>query len=206
MQALRSGMPAPAMNPFCRDKTYYRFFWAGILIVVGCLMPFDANHGAAGYQTVFGAIYLLIGLGMVRTWWGAINTNRSTGVSALWLLLCFVPLVGAIMNMVFFDADAAYRLAAERGHIVGEFQYSQGWAAMFEDIVSAMRQDFDAAARAGNFWRLLGTGNLFLLFGGLIAELGFAGGIMGGAKQNKQMKQEKQKVAADKKKSARARK
>ncbi len=30
LQLMRSGMPAPAFNPYCRDKTFYRFLFAGV--------------------------------------------------------------------------------------------------------------------------------------------------------------------------------
>ncbi|MFN9704594.1 MAG: hypothetical protein ACK595_07195, partial [Planctomycetota bacterium] len=42
-----------------------------------------------------------------------------------------------------------------------------------------------AGERVGGFWRLLGVGNVFVFLGALLAELGFLGGIVGGAKKNK---------------------
>ncbi|MCA8976012.1 MAG: hypothetical protein KDC98_14915 [Planctomycetes bacterium] len=198
LQALRSGLPAPAVNPFCRDKTYYRFLWAGIMIFVGCLMPFDANYGAAGYQTLSGAIYLLIGLGMIRTWWGTINSNRSSGSSILWLLACVGPLVAVIMNMMAFVPATALEVAHARGYIQGECLHSASWGAMFGDMGSALAKDNEAAARVGNFWRLFGPGQVLVFLGALLAELGFFGGVLGGHKKNKQLQQQKQEAAAEK--------
>ena len=199
LQAMRSGLPAPGMNPYCRDKAYYKFLWAGVIILIGCMMPFDANYAAAGYQTMSGAVYVLIGIGMVWTWWGAINANRSSGASLKWLVLCFAPLVAVLMNMIAFEPEAAAEVAALNGYISGEsFSYSTGWGPMFNDIGGALAKDNEAAARVGGFWRLFGTGQFFVFLGAVIAELGFIGGVFGGAKQNKKMQQQKQMAAAEK--------
>ncbi|MCR9243761.1 MAG: hypothetical protein NXI31_01930 [bacterium] len=202
LQSMRSGLPAPAMNPYCRDKTYYAFLWSGILMLVGTLMPFDANYGAAGYQTMGGACYLLLAIGMIRTWWGAINTNRSGGSSILWLLACFIPLVATIMTMAGFEAQKAYDMAVARGFIQGDYPFSAGWGAFFGDLGGALAKDAEASVRVGNFWRLLGPGVFFVFAGALIAELGFIGGVLGGAKKNKQLKQEKMAAAAEKRRKA----
>lgn len=203
LQAMRSGLPAPGFNPYCRDKAYYKFLWAGIIMLVGCLMPFDANQAAAGWQTMSGAIYLLIAIGMIKTWWGAINTNRSGGASLLWLVFCFAPLVAVIMNMVAFEPAQAFGVAQGRGYVHSDptapFEYSATWKDMFSDIGSALGKDNDAAARVGNFWRLFGPGQFFVFFGAVLAELGFIGGVLGGAKKNKELKQQKQMAAAERK-------
>lgn len=200
MQAMRSGLPAPAMNPFCRDKAYYKFLWAGVIIFLGCMMPFDANYGAAGYQTMSGAVYLLIAVGMTWTWWGAINANRSSGASLKWLVFCFAPLVAVTMNMIAFDPARAAAAAIAMGYLPegGVFTFSASWGDLFGDIGSALAKDNDAAARVAGFWRLFGSGQFFCFFGAVIAELGFFGGVLGGAKQNKQLAQQKQMAASEK--------
>lgn len=202
LQAMRSGLPAPAFNPYCRDKAYYKFLWAGIIMLLGCLMPFDANQGAAGWQTMSGAIYTIIALGMIKTWWGAINTNRSAGASLFWLLACMAPLIAGAMNMSAFEPAEAAKAAMERGWVHGNFAYPDSWKAMFGDMGTGLGKSADAgdaAARVGNFWRLFGTGQFFVFFGALFAELGFIGGIFGGMKKNKELKQAKQMAAAERK-------
>lgn len=199
MQALRSGLPAPGVNPYCRDKAYYKFLWAGIIMLVGCLMPFDANQAGAGWQTMSGGVYLLIALGMIKTWWGAINTNRSGGASLLWLVFCFAPLVAGAMNMAAFEPAEAFKVASARGYVPADMAYPENWKAMFSDIGSAIGKDNEAAARVGAFWRLFGTGQFFVFLGALLAELGFIGGVLGGAKKNKELKQQKQMAAAERK-------
>jgi hypothetical protein len=199
LQAARSGLPCPAFNPYCRDKTYYQFLFAGVMMMVGCMMPFSANTAMAGYQTMSGAVYLLIAIGMVWTWWGAIASNRSTGASLKWLLFCVFPLVAMIMNMSAFDPKAALEVASAQNWLPANATYSESWKALFSDIGSALGKSQEAATRVENFWRLFGTGQFFVFFGALMAELGFFGGVLGGAKKNKMDKQAKQMAAAERK-------
>ncbi len=199
LQAARSGLPAPASNPYCRDKAFYKFLFAGVIMGLGCLMPFSANVAIAGYQTMSGACYALIAIGMIWTWWAAIHNNRSTGASLKWLLFCFAPLLAVGMNLMTFDPDAAHKLASARGWIAADALPSVGLKAMFADMGSALAKSEEAATRVENFWRLFGTGQIFVFLGALLAELGFFGGVLGGAKKNKQDRQQKQMVASERK-------
>ena len=92
---LRAGL-APAYNPNCRDKTFYRFLFSGVIVLVGCLMPFSAESARAGYQTMSGGFYVLLGIAMVWSWWAAIAMNRPFGLK--WLLWAFLPLAATGMN------------------------------------------------------------------------------------------------------------
>ena len=69
MQQMRSGLPAPAYNPRA-DKYYFRFLFAGLLMLIGCLMPFGPEWDMSGYKTVSGAVFLIIALGVCWTAWG----------------------------------------------------------------------------------------------------------------------------------------
>lgn len=198
LQALRSGLPAPGINPYCRDKSFYRFLWSGVIILVGCLMPVGADLHRAGYQTMSGGVYTLIAIGLIWSWWGSIHNNRPLGVK--WVMLAFIPLVGSIMNMAAFDPTAAHALAVKADWLKdGVFTYSTDWKSMFKDMGSALAKDNEAGLRVEGFWRLLGVGNVFVFLGALIAELGFVGGIVGGAKQNSADKKAKQMAAAERK-------
>jgi len=199
LQAARSGLACPAFNPFCRDKSYYKFLFAGVIMLVGTLMPFSANTAVAGYQTMSGGFYLLIAIGMTWTWWGAIANNRSTGASLKWLGFSAIALIGTAWHLVAFDAEAAHKVAVTHGWMAENAAYSANWKAMFGDIGSALAKSQDAAERLGNFWQLLGTGKFFVFLGALIAELGFFGGIVGGFQQNKMEKQAKIQAAAERK-------
>lgn len=199
LQAMRSGLPAPAFNPYCRDKTFYKFLFAGVVMLLGCTMPFNANVAVAGYQTMSGACYTLIAIGMVWTWWGAIACNRSTNASLKWLGLSFLPFVAILMNMIAFVPADALAAAAARGWLPADAPVSAGWKELFADMGSALAKNAEAAARVEHFWRLFGTGQVFVFLGAVLAEMGFIGGVLGGAKKNKQEKQQKQMAAAERK-------
>ncbi|MBL8726427.1 MAG: hypothetical protein JNK49_20455 [Planctomycetes bacterium] len=199
LQSLRSGLPCPAFNPYCTDKTYYKFLFAGVIMLVGTLMPFSANQAVAGYQTMSGAFYLLFAIGMVWTWWAAIANNRSTGASLKWLLFSGIALVATGWNMAAFDVEAAFAVAKQNHWLAEDATYSANWKALLGDMGSALAKSKEAAVRAENFWRLFGPGQFFVFLGSLIAELGFVGGIVGGAKKNKLEKQAKMLAAAERK-------
>ncbi len=197
--AMRSVLPAPAFNPACRDKAFYKFLFAGVMMFVGCLMPFGANVALSGYQTMSGAVYTLIAVGMIWTWWAAIANNRSTAASLKWLFLCFVPLFAVLMNMIAFSPADALQFASARGWLPADAPVSGGWKELFGDIGSALGKNAEAALRVEHFFRLFGPGQVFVFLGALFAEAGFFGGVLGGAKKNKQEKQQKQMAAAERK-------
>ncbi|MGE3171236.1 MAG: hypothetical protein AB7O97_01340 [Planctomycetota bacterium] len=211
LQTMRAGLPPPAFNPICTDKTSYRFLMCGVLMVLGCLMPFSADLNQAGYKTMGGAFFMFIGIGMVWTWWAAIHHNRSTGASLKWLGLCLIPMIAQILNMVDYDAKVALDAAQHWGVISGNAELMAPeagrddpytWGTMFSDAVLALSKKLEspqAAERVGIFFRCFGTGKVFVFLGALLAEFFFIAGIVGGAKQNKQQKVQRMAAAAERK-------
>jgi hypothetical protein len=197
LQAMRSGLPAPGYNPYCRDKSFYRFLFAGVMLIVGSLLPFSADLERPGCTTMAGAFYLLIGIGMTWSWWASIHNNRPVGLK--WLLFAALPLIGSIMALISFAPQAAYERATQAGWIAPGpwFAYSPDWKSMFGDMGSALMKDPAAPLRVEGFWRLLGVGNVIVLVGALVAELGFLGGVVGGARKNKADTKQKQMAAAE---------
>jgi len=194
MAAQRPGLPAPAFNMYCTDKTFYRFLFAGVIMLVGCIMPFSAEIGRAGYQTLAGGFYMLIAIAMIWSWWASIANNRPTGLK--WLLFSMFPLIGGLWTMLVFDPKAAFDVAVASGWISDTMVYSATWGDLFSDIGSTLAKDASAPARVEGFWRLMGPGHVLVFVGGFMAEAGFIMGVVGGAKQNKNaMKQKMQKSA-----------
>lgn len=186
--AMRAGLAPPAFNPRCTDKAYYRFLLCAVLIVLGCFMPFSANLDQVGYKTMGGALFLIIGLGMLWTWWGAIHFNRSSSKSLKWILLCFLPFGAQIMNLMAYDPAAALASAIAGGHLPAGAEIST-WDTLFSDIGTGLGKSVEAAPSAQkveHFFRCFGTGRIFVLLGAALSELVFILGVVGGAKQNKQ--------------------
>lgn len=198
VQLTRGGL-APAYNPYCRDKAFYRFLFAGVMIVLGCLMPFTADANRAGYQYMSGGFYALIGIALIWSWWGAIAHNRPKGV--FWVGMCFVPLLAIVMNLVAFDPMAARTAAIEMGWLkdLPSTMPSASLGEMFADIGGALAKKAEPAAKVEYFWRLFGPGQIFVFLGALLAEFAFIGGIVGGAKKNSAEKKAKMMAIAEKK-------
>ena len=195
MAAQRAGLAAPAFNMYCGDKTFYRFLFAGVVMFVGCLMPFSAELARAGYQTMSGGFFLLIAVAMIWSWWASIANNRPTGLK--WLLASMIPLIGCGYALFTFDAVAAHESARSLQYLQTDIPFSQSWGELFSDMGSTIAKKKDAPERVAGFWRLLGPGNVLVFFGALIAELGFVMGVVGGAKQNKNATKQKQMAAAE---------
>jgi hypothetical protein len=201
LMAMRSGLPAPAYNPYCRDVSFYRFLFAGVVMFAGCMMPISADLLRSGYMTMSGGFYTLIAIAMIWSWWASIANNRPVGLK--WLLFAAAPLIGSIMSLTSFDAAAAHEQALKAGWMEKNtdnwFTFSASWADMFKDMGGAIMKDAAAAVRVEGFWRLLGVGNVFVFLGALMAELGFLGGIVGGAKKNKAETKAKMQASAERK-------
>ncbi len=92
------GLPAPAYNPTA-DKEYDRFLLAGVVMFIGCMMPYGAEVDLVGYKTLSGAFYTVIAVGMIWSWWGAIGSARFSGKNLKWVFLAVIPLVLLGMHM-----------------------------------------------------------------------------------------------------------
>jgi hypothetical protein len=169
--ALRAGLPAPAFNPYCRDKTFYKFLFAGVLMLLGCMMPFSADYQQRRLQDDERRL-----LPADRAWrWSGRGGARSPTTARPGrpevAPVRVVPLVAGIMSLVGFDPEgagagdrAAARLAARRreGRSPGRN--------LFGDIGSALAKSSEAALRVENFWRLFGTASCSCSSARLIAR------------------------------------
>ncbi|MHC5064627.1 MAG: hypothetical protein ACYTG5_11715 [Planctomycetota bacterium] len=187
------GLPPPAFNPTA-DKEYYRFQFAGLIMFVGCLMPFGPEWDMNGYKTMSGAFFLLISIGMIWSWWGAIHTARFSGKNLRWVGLCFIPFIVELFNLISaFDEPAvramvAAQAAAMEGDVIVPIAADWGevWAGMTDFNNTA------ATEKVGNFFRAFGTGKVVVFVGAFLAELFMLLAVFGGAKAAKQQKAAKQ--------------
>jgi hypothetical protein len=161
-------------------------------------MPFSAEISRAGYQSMSGGLYLVLGIAMTWSWWASIANNRPVGVK--WLMLCLFPMVGGLWNILAFDPAAALELAKARGWMPADAVASMNLKELFGDMATGLaRRSAESLQKAEGFWRLLGPGHFFIFLGGAIAELGFLGGIVAGAKKNSADQKAKQVAAAERK-------
>ena len=203
-QGPSAGLPSPAYNPRCTDKSSYKFLMCGVLMLLGCTMPFSADLALAGYKTVSGAFFTFIAIGMVWTWWSAIHHARATSAGLKWIGLCMFPLLAQAMNLINFDAAAASAEALAQGWAKGlpALEEGYGLGKLFSDMGAGLGKGVDAppaAARCEMFFRSFGTGRFFVLLGALLTEVYFILGVVGGAKKNKEQKAARQAQSADRK-------
>jgi hypothetical protein len=201
-QGPSAGLPSPAFNPRCTDKSSYKFLMCGVLMLLGCTMPFSADLNLAGYKTISGAFFTFLAIGMVWTWWSAIHHNRATSASMKWIGLCMFPLLAQVMNLINFDAAKASTDAIANGFVHGLPALTDGYTLsnLFSDMGTGLGKDIDtapqAAARCEMFFRSFGTGRFFVLLGALLTEVYFILGVVGGAKKIKEQKAARQAQAA----------
>ncbi|PIE24087.1 MAG: hypothetical protein CSA62_04585 [Planctomycetota bacterium] len=201
-----SGMATPLFNPNA-SKEYYRFFFGGLMIVLGCLMPFDGDWAHRGYGTVAGGFFLLIGLGVCWSMWAAINTGI---VRMKWILLTIIPFFYSVFFVISpfpkgeFNGQTEMKIMAPyyeaKDGTFSEDQYKQlledcavlrekdprcnSWKE-FSDDLGKFRQDRSAVGRA---LQESGPGKWFVFLGSLLVEFTFLMSIFGGFKKIKEQK------------------
>lgn len=189
------GLPAPAYNP-AADKEYYRFLFGGVVITIGCLMPFGPEWDMAGYKTLSGALCLVVGIGLIWSWWGAISTNRFRGANLKWVAFALVPLILMVFGMM-----RAFEAPAVKAFFTAGKPMPQSWSEFLSAFFSL--KDGLAQEKADNFVRALGGGKIVILLGALWTEFAFLLGIFGGAKTARAQKAAKLATAAANKQARR---
>jgi hypothetical protein len=122
---------------------------------------------------------------MVWSWWGAIATTAPSA-SVKWLLLCVVPLLAVVMNMIAFDPAEARKAAIAQRLAAEDAPFSESWKAMFGDIGSGWRRSPKPPRASRTSGACSAPASSSCSSAPLMAELGFfGGGIVGGAKKNK---------------------
>jgi hypothetical protein len=173
----RVGLPAPFYNRGA-SKAYYRMMFGGVLMTVGCLMPFGPELGLLGYRTLGGGISFVIALGLLWASWVAIHFGRPPSLK--WFLLPLLPLV----LMIFHVVGAFSAPSVEDVVRAGAEPIVTSWGDLFSTLVD--RDDAQRYLKIGNFFRAFGPGKLFVFFGALIAFLTFVQGLFGGVAVNRQ--------------------
>ena len=174
------GLAAPAYSR-SSDKQYFRFLLAGVVMFLGCLMPFGPDWNMAGYKTLGGSFAMFVAVGLIWSWWGAISTNRFSGANLKWVGLAIVPLLLQVLNLIYaFDAPAVKDFIA-----AGE-SMPTNWGEFF-DAQFALKDPAEQL-RADNFIRAFGLGKIVVFLGALLAELSMLMAVFGGAKHAKAQK------------------
>jgi hypothetical protein len=176
-----SGVGAPAFGPRAH-KEYYRFFFAGLIMFLGCLMPFGPEWTMAGYKTISGALFTLIALGIMWSAWVAIGHNKFGGFTLRWIALAFVPFGVELYNLILFTSEPAIKSAID----AGTPPMPNGWGELWECIKGFKNPEL--SEKLNGWVRYFGTGKLVVFFGALYAEFHLLMAVFGGVRAGKQKK------------------
>lgn len=184
---MRSGLPTPFYNR-AASPAYYRMLFGGVLMFVGCMMPFGPEWEMAGYKTMTGGLSFILALGLLWASWGAIHTGRPPSIK--WFVLPFFSVIMMLLHVANPWGQPAVVDGLSRGVAM-----VTDWGNFFETLVD--RADPDRYSKVGNFFRYAGIGQFFVLVGALVAFLTFVKGLFGGAAVNKQKKLAAQAAASE---------
>jgi hypothetical protein len=167
-----------ALGPYepTTPKEFYRFFFCGLLLFMGALLPCGVE-GRLAINTMFGSLVAMLGMGVMWSMFKAIYTGR---VKLLWVVLTIIPLAitgfriaTAFMGDPKVEGTGAYLMAANG---------VEGWGSLVE-VFS------DTPPRWGvlrSFFWVVGFSNIFFALGSLLAWILLVGGVFSGVKHSKQ--------------------
>jgi len=176
-------LPAPAYNPVA-DKEYYRFLFAGVIMFIGCLMPFGPQVEMVGYKTLRGAMFMVIALGIIWSSWASISNRRMVKGLLRWIFLAMLPFaLGIVDLLVAFYPGTAVAAWIER---VGPENSIENWGEFFEQLGNLLAP----GDQCGEFVKQFGPGRLVVFAGAVLSEifliLAVFGGVKAGSKQKAQ--------------------
>lgn len=171
--AMRLGLPPLFYRADAHDE-YYRFLFGGLIMTLGCFMPFGADL-LPGYQTLAGAFYLVLSLCLVWSMWVAIYSGR---FRMKWIMLAMVPFLILLIDMIFVDRSAGIR--TWKG---GEL--ASGW---LDAVKLGVGGDPEGLSKAGNFVRAFGPGRVVVFIGSLLNCVSLLSAVFGGARHAKAQK------------------
>ena len=165
-----------ALGPFepSTPKEYYRFFFCGLLLFLGALMP-CCPDGPLAITTLFGGSVAIIGLAIMWNMWKAIYSGQ---VKLFWIMLTIIPLAIEGMRIGFaFSGDVAD--ATSNAGVMAAHGL-EGWGTLLDVFGSTPKWHI-----LRNFFWVVGFSNVFFAIGCLLAWCFFIGGVFGGVKHGK---------------------
>lgn len=157
---------------------YYRFLFGGLVMTLGCFMPFGVDM-LPGYQTLSGALYLVLSLCLVWSMWIAIYSGR---FRMKWIMFALVPFLILLLDFIFVDRNVGIALF-KRMH--ADAPMATGWLDAIKLGMSGAEED---VTKAGNFVRAFGAGRIVLFVGSLLNFTFLLSAVFGGAKHAKAKK------------------
>jgi len=167
-----------ALGPFepSTPKEYFRWFFCGMLIVVGGFMP-CGPHGQMTLGTLMGGAFFIMGLGVLWNMWAAIYTGR---FKMFWVTMLILPAVWGVWRLATaFAGDPS--VAGSPAAVMAAHGVTNGWASLGEAFSSSPPK----WGVLRNFLWVVGYGPFFITAGSVLAWLFLVGGFFGAMKHSK---------------------
>lgn len=172
VSSTRLGLP-PIFYRAEAHGEYYRFLFAGLVMTLGCFMPFGADM-VPGYQTLAGAFYLVLSLCLVWSMWIAVYSGR---FRMKWIMLAVIPFLVGLIDFIW--VERSYGIQTFQGEM------ASGW---LDAIKLGSGGTPEGVTKAANFVRAFGPGRIVLFVGTLLNVLFLLSAVFGGVKHGKAQK------------------
>ncbi|MEZ5965874.1 MAG: hypothetical protein R3F56_18710 [Planctomycetota bacterium] len=182
----KTGLP-PIFYRADAHGEYYRFLFGGLIMTLGCFMPFGADM-VPGYQTLAGAFYLVLSLCLVWTMWIAIHSGR---FRMKWIMFALVPFLILLLDCIFVGRNVGIAMFKATNPMA---PIAESW---LDAIKAGMSGSADEVPKGSNFLRAFGTGRVVVFIGSLLNFVSLVSAVFGGAKHAKAQKAAVRAAAAE---------
>ena len=187
-----------ALGPFepATPKEYFRWFFCGLLIVLGGFMPVGPDGSVMTLQTLAGGLFFIMGLGVMWNMWGAIYSGR---FKMFWIVMLFIPVIWGFWRFflpMMGTGLAEYDILVKKGAQLSAAQLadynhlkllaSHGAPLTFKELFGALGQAPPDWSKVRAWFWVNGYGPTFVFLGSLLAWIFFVIGIFGGIKHGRQ--------------------
>ena len=144
-----------ALGPFepTTPKQYFRWFFCGLMIFIGTLMPCGPDWGTMTIRTMLGGLFAIMGLGVMWNMWSAIYSGR---FKMFWILMLFIPIIIGVWRFTF---------ALPAPEIFAKYNAPTNWNEFIQCFSSAPPN----WQGVRNFFWVVGYGITFITLGSILA-------------------------------------
>ncbi len=187
-----------ALGPFEKTtpKEYFRFFFCGLLIVMGGFMPVGPDAQLMTLQTMLGGLFFVMGLGVLWTSWRAVYTGR---FQMFWIVMLFIPLLWGLWRFLMpmigpgleYYQKAVEQGAKLTGAQMADFHHlkimaAHGGPMTFKELFGALGGMPPDWGKIRTWFWVNGYGPAFITLGSFLAWFMLLLGFIGGMRHNKQ--------------------
>ncbi len=188
-----------ALGPFEPNtpKEYFRFFFCGLLIVLGGFMPVGPDGSLMTLQTMTGGLFFIMGLGIMWNMWKAVYSGR---LKMFWVWMLFIPIIWGFWRFFlpmmgtgldFYDKLTPAQLGQLSSAQLADYHHlkllaSHGAPTTFGELFGALGHAPPEWGKVRAWFWVNGYGPAFIFAGSLLGYIFLVLGVIGGIRHNKQ--------------------